>query len=179
MSKPRDYKAAQDTIRPPNLVPIMNLVTILIPFLLLTVTFVHLAVVDSSLPAITPPRPSDDPGLGLTVAITEDGFLVAGRTAILGEGSEAIGSIGEATERAPTLARAADGEYPYDALTDLMVRIKADYPDETRVVLMPDLGVSYDVIIGTMDATRDHTPPGAPARELLFPHPVMAGGMLK
>ena len=42
-----------------NLIPVMNLVTILIPFLLLSVEFVHLAVIDSSLPAIGQPREVD------------------------------------------------------------------------------------------------------------------------
>ena len=43
-----------------NLVPIMNLVTILIPFLLLSVQFVSLAVIDSTLPAIGPPAPPSE-----------------------------------------------------------------------------------------------------------------------
>ena len=37
-----------------NLVPIMNLVTILIPFLIMAAQFVQLAVIDSTLPAIRP-----------------------------------------------------------------------------------------------------------------------------
>lgn len=60
---------------PLDLVPIMNLVTILIPFLLMSAQFVHLAVIDSTLPAIGPPQevekdPDDEPPLMLSVAIT-------------------------------------------------------------------------------------------------------------
>ena len=44
---------------------------------------------------------------------------------------------------------------------------------------MPEDQVSYDVIVQTMDATRDHLPAGAQARELLFPFVVMAGGVPK
>ena len=179
MSNRRKSRAVQEKIQPPNLVPIMNLVTILIPFLLLTVTFVHLAVVDSSLPAITPPKPSSDPGLGLTVAITGDGFVVAGRTAVLGEEATPIQDLGDATERLPTLARSEDGSYPFDQLTDLMVQIKAAHPDDQNVILMPSHDVTYEVVIHTMDATRDHHPDGALRRELLFPFPVIAGGMMK
>ena len=39
-----------------NLVPIMNLVTILIPFLIMAAQFVQLAVIDSTLPAIGAPQ---------------------------------------------------------------------------------------------------------------------------
>lgn len=35
-----------------DLIPIMNLVTILIPFLIMAAQFVNLAVIDSTLPAI-------------------------------------------------------------------------------------------------------------------------------
>jgi biopolymer transport protein ExbD len=39
-----------------DLVPIMNLVTILIPFLLMAAQFVSYAVIDSTLPVIGPPQ---------------------------------------------------------------------------------------------------------------------------
>ena len=176
MSHSTNRKDFDRKVGPPNLVPIMNLVTILIPFLLLTVTFVHLAVVDSSLPAISV-SPSPHPTLGLTVAITDRGYVVAGRSAILGEEATPLADLGEAGERQPTLARLPDGSYPTGELTELLVRVKSEHPDEQNVVLMPENQVSYDVIIQTMDATRDHHPAGAPTRELLFPFVVMAGGM--
>ncbi len=179
MSKASDRRDTQTRIDPPNLVPIMNLVTILIPFLLLTVTFVHLAVVDSSLPAISPIRPVGDPGLGLTVAITDRGFVVAGRTAVLGEEAAPLEGLADAAQRPPTLPVHADGSFPFDELSALMVQIKATHPDEQNVILMPEVEVTYDVIVGTMDATRDHMPDGAQRRELLFPFVVMAGGMTK
>lgn len=148
----------------PDLVPIMNLVTILIPFLLLSVTFVNLAVVDSTLPAISPipSQELDTENLRMMVAITDEGFFVRGNTAVLEAepGAEVQGRM---------LSRGADGAYPFDALTDLMVRVKAAHPGETRVVLIPEDVVDYDTIVGAMDATRDWTPPGAPAREQLFP----------
>jgi len=67
------------------------------------------------------------------------------------------------------LKRTEDGTYPFDQLTDLMVRVKAAHPDETRVVLIPEDVVDYDTIVGAMDATREWMPPGAQAREQLFP----------
>ncbi len=148
----------------PDLVPIMNLVTILIPFLLLSVTFVNLAVVDSTLPAISPIPSSelDTENVRMMVAITDQGFVVRGN-------SDVLASEPEAEVQGRVLAREADGAYPFAELTDLMVQVKAAHPDETRVVLIPEDVVDYDTIVGAMDATREWTPPGAPARELLFP----------
>ena len=73
-----------------DLVPIMNLVTILIPFLLMAAQFVHLAVIDSTLPAIGQPteveeEPPDKPPLVLTVALTDRGFTVTGADAVSGQ----------------------------------------------------------------------------------------------
>ena len=44
-----------------NLIPIMNLVTILIPFLLMAASFISLAVIDTTLPAIGDPTPQEEP----------------------------------------------------------------------------------------------------------------------
>ena len=70
-----------------NLVPIMNLVTILIPFLIMAAEFVQLAVIDSTLPAIGAPTPQeekpDTPPLSLSLAITARGVTVMGADAVL------------------------------------------------------------------------------------------------
>lgn len=73
-----------------NLLPFMNLMTLLIPFLLASIQFVALAVIDSSLPAIGQPQPADNnkkdetPPLNLTIGITDEGFTVAGSAKVLG-----------------------------------------------------------------------------------------------
>ena len=160
----RKQEARTYRIGNPNLVPIMNLVTILIPFLLLTVTFVHLAVVDSTLPAISPISRIDGDSLRMIVAITDEGFVVKGDSPALAPDGE-----GETID----LVRDHDGSYPFDDLQQLMVRVKAAHPEENSVILMPEDAVGYETIIGAMDATRDWVPPGAQARELLFPRVVL------
>lgn len=174
---------ASKAIGPPNLIPVLNLVTILIPFLLLTVHFVHLAVVDSSLPSIEPRRAerieADPETLRLTVAITDRGFVVGGNAALLASGPDELQRPVDGGALAPTIPLADDGSHDLVALTELMVRIKAEFPDEDTVILLPEPEIPFDTIIATLDATRDHLPVGAEARELLFPSPVFAGGVLK
>ena len=83
-----------------DLVPIMNLVTILIPFLLMASSFVTLAAIDSTLPAIGPPVPveeePDKPPLNLSIAVTDEGFTIMGADAVLnpdGGGEPAAGGL--------------------------------------------------------------------------------------
>ena len=98
-----------------DLVPIMNLVTILIPFLLMAAQFVSYAVIDSTLPAIGPPQELEDqedeePPLNLSVFITGKGYTVAGSAAVLkGEGGGEEGE-GESEEAgAEPVAEGFDG----------------------------------------------------------------------
>ena len=88
MTNPSNRKRSQIKSEDLNLVPIMNLVTILIPFLLMSAQFVHLAVIDSSLPAIVPPEiieeePPDKPPLTLMVLVADEGLFVQGGQAPL------------------------------------------------------------------------------------------------
>ena len=69
---------------PLNLVPIMNLVTILIPVLLMAIKSLELAVIDTSLPAISPSVTTppdnipDKPPLSLKMAVTNQGIRILG-----------------------------------------------------------------------------------------------------
>jgi len=182
-----------------TLLPFMNLMTLLIPFLLVSVQFVTLAVIDSSLPAIGAPQTTtekkedDKPPLNLTVGITGEGFTVAGSSAVLGGGTGGPNAVSE--ESGPTVGLTSDDGYcrkvqcgqepgcrhetpchDYKALEELVVRVKEDYPDEENVIIAPNADIPYHVLVGVMDATRDHKPQGSEGRKALFPYVVVAGG---
>jgi len=147
-----------------NLLPVMNLVTILVPLLLLGAELAHLGILESQVPAIGddgPPAP-----LQLTVAISRVGFTLLGAA-----GAEALPVPQEDLVLPCTDARCAAPErYDYEGLQVQLARIKDAYPDEEAITLLPDADISYQVLISTMDATRiDGDRP-------LFPRVVIAGG---
>jgi hypothetical protein len=166
-----------------NLVPIMNLVTILIPFLLMASAFVTLAVIDSTLPAIgappsEPPPEDEEPPLSLSIVITDDGFTIMGAEAVLGNEAAVEGE-----EPGPTVPCALEGcpepdAYDIKELVRYMNLIKDKYPDDENVILVPESRIPYEVIIRTMDATRsDMETKGSDGKgRLLFPNVVIAGG---
>jgi biopolymer transport protein ExbD len=180
------------------LMPFMNLMTLLIPFLLVSAQFVTLAVIDSSLPAIGAPKTTTDqkddkPPLNLTVGITGEGFTVAGSASVLGGGTGGPNTVD--TEGGPTIGLTSSDSYcrkvqcgedpacrhdtpchDYKALQELVIRVKDDYPDEENVIIAPNADIQYHILIAVMDATRDHKPDGAEDREPLFPFVVVAGG---
>ncbi len=175
-----------------NLTPIMNLVTILIPFLVMAAQFVQLAVIDSTLPAIGPPQPAeeepDKPPLNLSLALTSAGITILGADAVLHPDGA---PVAEGEGRPPTIpcpggrcSRA--NEYDWSALTTELEKIKDEYPDEGNVILVPDGDVEYEVLVRAMDASRDDRHKrqasgqgtGGEIKEL-FPFVVIAGGAVQ
>ena len=185
-----------------DLIPIMNLVSILIPFLLLASGQVQLAIIDSTMPAIgapseaEPPEEEEEPPLNLSVVITEKGFSIKHNKMPKLEG-EAAPVPAEGEEDGPTLPCKDDrGEpvtkcetpdsYDYLGLTKNLVEVQKEYArtDDTSVILAPESKVQYEVLIRTMDATRDELGLGDQANmdedgkvNELFPFVVVAGGL--
>ena len=160
-----------------DLVPIMNMVTILIPFLLLSVQFVSIAVIDSTLPAIgKPTETTDEPQeekLNLSVAITDKGYTILGASGVLGNAKGEGATV-------PCLRDGCPSAEAYDQakLTEMLGQIKDEFSEEKNVILVPESNIPYEVLIATMDATREdpETKENGKPREL-FPFVVIAGGV--
>lgn len=181
-----------------DLVPIMNLVTILIPFLLMAAQFVSYAVIDSTLPAIGPPKEVEDKEdeeepLNLSVFITDKGFSVKGSAGTLKNDAE------EGEDQGVTVPCVVDGclydrdgdagaagAYDVPELRRILTEVKEEYPDEQNVILVPEPGIPYEVLVLTMDATRENPDEAADPDDetkgqckgrCLFPFVVIAGGV--
>ncbi len=171
-----------------NLTPIMNLVTILIPFLIMAAQFINLAVIDSTLPAIGPPQPVEEepekPPLNLSLAVTDKGITVLGADAVLHP--DGAPPVVEGEERPPTVPCKTGGEctgvddYDWEELRRILGLIKDEYPDDENVIIVPENDLRYEVIVFTMDTSRDNpenkTPEGK--ARVLFPYVVIAGGAM-
>jgi len=150
-----------------NLVPIMNLVTILIPFLLMAAEFVSYAVIESVLPAIGEVAPpTDDAPLNLRIEVGPESLRIVGDDPGLRDGV-----VVEAGPDGLDVAR----------LRTLLGSAKDRRPEERAVTLVPEAGVRYARIVEVMDATReDPSVAGSPGEgclgRCLFPAVVIAGG---
>lgn len=155
-----------DTAAELDLIPVLSLVVHLIPMLLLAVRFTTLAqhTVDRSPVEATeaPSREKFEEQLDerLVVRITGDGLSVRGA----GDGLLSLPCAGPCTPEA----------YDYRGLGDAMAVAKGLRPERRQVVIAPDPGVAYAVIVGVMDATRARHDGN---REIpLFPEPVLVTG---
>ena len=137
-----------------NIVPMLDIFTILLFVLIFTAVFSKTHIVELNLPAqSTEPLKLPD-GLQLEVVVRKDGLLVQDRN---------TGPL----QPFPNVGQA----YDFEGLSAYLSRIKVRYPDlrSATVLLEPD--VPYDTIISTMDAVRsfEGTLDGHPARGELFP----------
>ncbi|MCK4846417.1 MAG: biopolymer transporter ExbD [Deltaproteobacteria bacterium] len=127
-----------------NLIPVMNLFMVLIPFLLLTAVFAKTAVIDIYLPAAAiasndkvVKKAASAPTIVLTIHVTKKGFRFTG----LGKG---IGEI-----------KTANNKYDFTALSKELVKLKEKYPTKEEVILLFEAATSYEVVVKMMDTTRE------------------------
>jgi biopolymer transport protein TolR len=167
----------EDEIGELNIVPYLDIVTNLVMFLLVSmIGLISLGVLDVGTPKIgepsaaesKPAEKKENPPLLLTVAISNKGFFVAGTGGVLPGDTGA--NKGVDTALPPTVPR-KNGQYDYAALTDLLVLIKEKFPNESRVILVAEDDIAYDLIIQTMDACREKKTKGTGGGEVkkLFP----------
>jgi len=85
-------KKIKEEVPEPNLVPVMNLVMLLIPFLLMASAFFEVAIINVSAPKVASGPSSDDtpkddkPKLNLTVVVSDAGFKICAYGGCLGPG---------------------------------------------------------------------------------------------
>lgn len=124
-----------------NLVPIMDAVFIFIFFLLMSANFVKVFEISSDVPIVSdqePPKPKKDP-LALTLTIEEKGIIL---------------SKGIPSREFKTIAKLADGKHDLETLHNTIISIKKSNLDEDSIILEPVADLSYEEIVGIMDAVR-------------------------
>jgi len=155
-----------------NIVPYLDILMNLIIFMLLSMTglatFGILNVNAPSYGAGVGGATEEKPPLLLTVAISKKGFYVAATGGVLsGQPEGSTPTPGDGSP--PTIPVMADGRYDYDALTEKMKQVKTEFPAESKVILAAEADTAYEVLVSTMDATRE-----TKDRKLLFPDVTLA-----
>jgi len=143
-----------------NLIPMMNLICLLIPFLLLSAAFIKVAVVEVNQPTTGPSPSSGDESTEprFTLTITDQGYMIFVNSKKL-----------EGRFAGPTLPLLPSGEYDDNGLRFMAQEIKNQDPTKSQIMLSAEPDVPYEALIDVMDAVRenlDHEP--------LFPEVVMA-----
>ena len=119
------------------LVPMIDIFTVLVTFLLMTAVFSRTVILQLNLPASQTEFRDPPPGLQLEVMVRKNGMIVADRNS---------GPL------AP-LPNTAAG-YDYEGLTNYLKRVKAKFPEKTDASILLESDTPYDILVQVMDRVR-------------------------
>jgi biopolymer transport protein ExbD len=134
---PRERKPAELL-----LVPMIDIFTVLVTFLLMTAVFSRIAIMQIDLPSSAPAKP-EEPKFRLELIVRQDGFD-------LGDGKQLLATIPK-----------VNGAYDLNALTEHALAVKREHPSSEDASVLSESKVSYDQLIQAMDAIRSVELPGA------------------
>jgi biopolymer transport protein ExbD len=117
------------------LVPMIDIFTVLVTFLLMTAVFSRIQILQLDLPS-SASGPTSEPKFRLEVIIRENGLELT-------NGNARISEIPK-----------ADGEYDLKALSEQALSLKREHPDVNDASVLSEPRIPYDAVIQVMDAIR-------------------------
>ena len=126
------------TKEPPelNITTFLNLMVVLIPFLLISAVFSRVAIMELSVPTGAGAGASNTPNLSIEVIVRSAGFELA-------NGAQVVAAIPK-----------KEDQYDLNRLTEMLIRLKADYPKKEDATILMEPEIEYDYLIRVMDRVR-------------------------
>jgi biopolymer transport protein ExbD len=118
------------------LVPMIDIFTVLVTFLLMTAVFSRITILQLDLPSADATSVGTPPAFRLEVIVRQEGFELT-------NGSTLIATLPK-----------VDGKYDFKALSELALSLKREYPDANDASVLLEREVEYDYLIQAMDAVR-------------------------
>ena len=121
------------------LVPMIDIFTVLVTFLLMTAVFSRTVILELKLPSQSTEFVEPPPGLQLEVILRKSMVQVADRK---------TGPL------ATFLREGADAPYDLEKLSEYLQVVKGKYPDMTEATLLLEPDIPYDSLVQVMDTVR-------------------------
>jgi biopolymer transport protein ExbD len=136
MARRHHYKRRVANTYDIDVTTFLNLMVVLIPFLLITAVFSRLTIVELNLPSSAGGPSNGADSFRVEVVVREEGVEISNGTAI-------IATIPKQEE-----------EFDLEALSDMMVELKREYPDQESASVLMEAQIPYDYLIQVMDVVR-------------------------
>ncbi len=119
----------------------LNLMVVLVPFLLITAVFSRLTIVELNLPSASGGAATKQEGFRPEVLVRDNGIEI-------GNGRTVIASIPK-----------KDEEFDLATLSEFMVDLKQQYPEQEAASVLMEAHIPYDYLIQVMDIVRSFERP--------------------
>ncbi len=119
-----------------NLTPMMDILTVLVVFLLITAVFMSITIQELSVPTSSGGA-GGAPNFAIEVIVRKAGFEIA-------NGSSVQAAIPKKNDA-----------YDLEQLSKMLVRLKSQYPEKEDATILMEPKIEYDYLIQVMDAVRE------------------------
>lgn len=119
-----------------NLTPMMDILTVLVVFLLITAVFMSITIEELSVPTAAGGAAANAPNFAIEVIVRKAGLEIA-------NGSSVEAAIPK-----------KDDKYDLELLSKILIRLKSQYPDKQDATVLMEPDIKYDHLIEIMDAVR-------------------------
>jgi biopolymer transport protein ExbD len=131
----RQEEVATDIMEVLNLTPMMDILTVLVVFLLISAVFMTITIQELSIPT-NAGAAGGKPNFAIEVIVRKTGLEIA-------NGSSVQAAIPK-----------KDDKYDIELLSKMLVRLKTQYPEKEDATVLMEPKIEYDYLIQVMDAVR-------------------------
>jgi biopolymer transport protein ExbD len=132
----KQEEVATDIMEVLNLTPMMDILTVLVVFLLITAVFMSITIQELSVPT-NAGGAAGTPNFAIEVIVRKTGLQI-------GNGRSVEASIPKKGD-----------DYDLELLSKMLVRLKSQYPEKEEATVLMEPDIKYDYLIEIMDAVRE------------------------
>lgn len=119
-----------------NLTPMMDILTVLVIFLLVTAVFMSITIMELSIPTSAAGAAPGRQNIAIEVIIRKTGLQITNGSTV------------------QAVIPKKEGTYDIEQLSNMLVRLKEQYPEKQDATVLMEPTIEYDHLIQVMDAIR-------------------------
>jgi biopolymer transport protein ExbD len=136
MTRRHHNRREREETRGPDVTTFLNLMVVLIPFLLISAVFSRVTIMELSVPTSAGGSAVNTPNFAIEVIARKAGLEIA-------NGFSVEAAIPK-----------KDDQYDMEMLTEMLMRLKAKFPEKEDATVLMEPEIEYDYLIQIMDAVR-------------------------
>ena len=136
MTRRRHNRRERQETHGPDVTTFLNLMVVLVPFLLISAVFSRVTIMELSVPTSAGGSAVNTPNFAIEVIVREAGLEIA-------NGFSVEAAIPK-----------KDDQYDMEMLTEMLMRLKAKFPEKEDATVLMEPEIEYDHLIQIMDAVR-------------------------